>query len=1456
MAGTTSPSSDQLTLPTTPTRHKRLSSTSSPLNPNFSPIISSTSSSPKSTPSTTPVSNSKALPSLPSKTTTSPSATDTIIPPGSLPISPPPSAAVAVANDLNRPRGQTTPGSGTLASPLRRVLSDSNVPANDTNLDSSSGSGVLSAFFRGRSSKRQQRDTGTGTITSPSLGLDETRYTRRSKSGSRTPIMGSPASWWGGKELPKEDDKSRSGEGTEKEKEKEKEKESRPWMDPPKRKKTIPEEQTEGWVHTRERVGDAAKAVLGTTADIAHELLTTATGAFEYVPIPGLAPAAKVLLSIWDALQAVDTNRLQCLRLTERCADILLSVREEVKEAGDEVGEELTLPIEKLTESFQTVQSFLLKQVHRPFLKRYLKRDEIQGQIQACDKGLGEALGMFGLSIQIRILKIVQEGERGSREETRVVLGILEGGGEGRGRGDGGKGDFGEEEEGEGKVMGLGLEFGTSGGMELSESTATIRPLETLMEGEKTPRIPQPGLPSPPSTIIGVPSSSPQGDQLPLPSSSSPLSIPQPSHPTSTPPPSSQLLPTLKTLHSSQDKDDMKRDMEDLRTLMRDCLRNGSDVEMFNVLGIKREEMPEAIKTLQRALERVGEGDDGGPLEQGKVQMQTQTQTQTQTQVTTPMKEGGGKEKGRGIWTLKRGARKGNTKDLEARRFEESPTLVGGDDNTSGDDTLDREFIESSIDALRRMSRGAGIPTSSLPSWTITRYEISREQKIGLGFFSDVYRGTWRGRTVAIKVLAPTTPRELFVREVQVWKGLRHAGVLKLFGASSASGERPWFFVCEYMRRGSLVEFLKRVERGVEDGDGGMERERMSERERKVTFPVWEEGQAQPKPRNGHAQKGSVGETKVVVPRNTDLFRFMLEIAQGMEYLHANGVLHGDLKAANILVDDDVHCVISDFGQSEMKSEAYRLSGTTPPHGTLRWQAPELMSGQSQLSLTPQMDVREFPPIPPKHEVQHPLTPKPPSHPNVRPSFDTITEEIVTMRRAFLADPANAVEESFFPTVLVPSPTVIDRNRQQWDWEWDRTRSRPSPDMQPVPLPPLGSIPPLDSALAGNHSSSNDSSATDTDDSTFVTAKESLSSSSSKGSHQVHSKQHSHHEDIVSSERIQMPEPVLYTPSAAPTSDSSTSESEASSLFSVPPSNISLENLGLTTVGHPNLDLGGYDSSVLQDERTKLMRDERRYRLLLSHPFHPSLTLPLWEPSPIELGAVGYLSKPEGKFITLFSSFAPEKDTVAAVQGLPSLYGYGRVASGNQRQDRRNVAQRGYDAFVGLLTFKGKAGALSSQSVTRRYSFPLRAGHKAAHMFTESTMYHYMEKIEVPKKWFKANVDSIMQIYGNIHHIQKEDLFLVIGTLDAQDYALFVSHDHPDGQAHFNVFSSAQNGLPWGTFTTDTEVPPELGGPSYLEPVPGHALSSSKVSKVGGNWDTVLIARLRFKPDVLEPTSL
>lgn len=39
-------------------------------------------------------------------------------------------------------------------------------------------------------------------------------------------------------------------------------------------------------------------------------------------------------------------------------------------------------------------------------------------------------------------------------------------------------------------------------------------------------------------------------------------------------------------------------------------------------------------------------------------------------------------------------------------------------------------------------------------------------------------------------------------------------------------------------------------------------------------------------------------------------------------------------------------------------------------------------------------------------------------------------------------------------------------------------------------------------------------------------------------------------------------------------------------------------------------------------------------------------------------------------------------------------------------------------------------------------------------------MYRYIDDLGTPKKWFIANVDDIMKIYGEAHQIAKEDLFL------------------------------------------------------------------------------------------------
>ncbi|KAG6879023.1 hypothetical protein C0992_005773 [Termitomyces sp. T32_za158] len=399
--------------------------------------------------------------------------------------------------------------------------------------------------------------------------------------GISTPPM-SPTNWWGGREHVEK---------------------HRPWRDPPKRKNTVPEVQTEGWLYTSERVGQAVASVLDIAADVAHEILFRSITLLEFAPIPGLAPAARVLLEIWDALQLVDTNRLQCLRLTNLCADILLSVREEVKEAGDQVNKELQAPIAKLTESYHTVQSFLVKQAHQPFHKRYLRRDKIQAEIRACHAGLSDALVMLGVSVQIRILRNVQEAESGRRADQRVLLEMLQEAEHGRHANQRVLMEMLSSAAAQGgdlNAVGLSLSRIESLPMDAGQSALTVRPVSP--SGLSTPTF---------SVVFPFPSFSPAVSPLPGPRplpalalspSSSPSPSPLPS-PLSTPPAHAfqptQVLPALQAVLASQDAQDLAHDSEDLRVLIHAALHAGSDAEFVRLLQIGREEMPEAIKKLQ-----------------------------------------------------------------------------------------------------------------------------------------------------------------------------------------------------------------------------------------------------------------------------------------------------------------------------------------------------------------------------------------------------------------------------------------------------------------------------------------------------------------------------------------------------------------------------------------------------------------------------------------------------------------------------------------------------------------------------------------------------------------------------------------------------------------------------------------------------------------------------------------
>eukprot|EP01104_Vermistella_antarctica_P015941 TRINITY_DN5339_c0_g1_i1.p1 TRINITY_DN5339_c0_g1~~TRINITY_DN5339_c0_g1_i1.p1 ORF type:complete len:1110 (+),score=378.59 TRINITY_DN5339_c0_g1_i1:184-3513(+) len=90
-------------------------------------------------------------------------------------------------------------------------------------------------------------------------------------------------------------------------------------------------------------------------------------------------------------------------------------------------------------------------------------------------------------------------------------------------------------------------------------------------------------------------------------------------------------------------------------------------------------------------------------------------------------------------------------------------------------------------------------------------------------------------------------------------------------------------------------------------------------------------------------------------------WQLIRDVALGLHYFHSKGYLHRDLKSGNVLVTEDWHAKLCDFGMSCKMSDAEGDADSGGPDftgGTARWTAPEVITGDGKY--TTKADVYSF----------------------------------------------------------------------------------------------------------------------------------------------------------------------------------------------------------------------------------------------------------------------------------------------------------------------------------------------------------------------------------------------------------------------------------------------------------------------------------------------------------------
>ena len=202
---------------------------------------------------------------------------------------------------------------------------------------------------------------------------------------------------------------------------------------------------------------------------------------------------------------------------------------------------------------------------------------------------------------------------------------------------------------------------------------------------------------------------------------------------------------------------------------------------------------------------------------------------------------------------------------------------------------------------LQRLAQELAAPDTNIAIRLIPATEITLIRQIGKGVFGEVYRGYWQQTLVAVKKLQGTELSPPIVREFRneaiLLASICHPNIVSCYGICTDMLDSPLSLLLEFLPGGGLDRHL-RNEHDVP----------------KVELPTWSIRQ-----------------------------RIAFDIARGVAHLHDKGIVHGDLRACNILVDDQYHAKVADFGLAKQRSGHLSVIFTNErTEGFLNWLSPEL----------------------------------------------------------------------------------------------------------------------------------------------------------------------------------------------------------------------------------------------------------------------------------------------------------------------------------------------------------------------------------------------------------------------------------------------------------------------------------------------------------------------------------